>query len=73
MGMKPEHLGRSEYSWNEEVGGGRRRLRRGRIRIRRRIRNVSTTLRTVAQRLRCCARNRKVAGSIPDGVIGFFH
>jgi len=21
MGMKPEHLGRSEYSWNEEVGG----------------------------------------------------
>ena len=23
--------------------------------------------------LRCCARNRKVAGSIPDGVIGIFH
>jgi hypothetical protein len=26
----------------------------------------------VAQWLRCCATNRKVAGSIPDGVIGFF-
>ena len=26
----------------------------------------------VAQRLRCCATNRKVAGSIPAGVIGFF-
>ena len=26
----------------------------------------------VAQWLRCCAANRKVAGSIPDGVIGFF-
>ena len=23
--------------------------------------------------LRCCATNRKVAGSIPDGVIGIFH
>ena len=28
---------------------------------------------TVAQWLRCCATNRKVAGSIPDGVIGIFH
>ena len=27
---------------------------------------------TVAQWLRCCATNRKVAGSIPSGVIGFF-
>ena len=27
----------------------------------------------VAQRLRRCATNRKVAGSIPDGVIGIFH
>jgi hypothetical protein len=27
---------------------------------------------TVAQWLRFCATNRKVAGSIPDGVIGFF-
>jgi len=27
----------------------------------------------VVQRLRCCATNRKVAGSIPDGVIGNFH
>ena len=27
----------------------------------------------VAQWLRCCATNRKVAGSIPDGVIGVFH
>jgi hypothetical protein len=27
----------------------------------------------VAQWLRYCATNRKVAGSIPDGVIGFFH
>ena len=28
---------------------------------------------TVAQWLRCYATNRKVAGSIPDGVIGIFH
>ena len=27
----------------------------------------------VAQWLRCCAPNRKVAGSIPAGVIGIFH
>ena len=27
----------------------------------------------VAQWLRCCATNRKVAGSIPNGVIGIFH
>ena len=26
----------------------------------------------VAQWLKCCATNRKVAGSIPDDVIGFF-
>jgi len=26
----------------------------------------------VAQRLRCCATNRKVAGSIPAGINGFF-
>jgi len=28
---------------------------------------------TVAQWLRCCTTNRKVAGSIPAGVIGIFH
>ena len=27
----------------------------------------------VAQCLRCCATNRKVAGSIPDGVVEIFH
>jgi hypothetical protein len=27
----------------------------------------------VAQWLRYCARNRRVAGLIPDGVIGIFH
>ena len=27
----------------------------------------------VAQWLRCCATNRKVAGSIPASVIGIFH
>jgi len=27
----------------------------------------------VAQSLRCCTTNRKVAGSIPDGVIGIFY
>ena len=27
----------------------------------------------VAQWLRCCATNWKVAGSIPDGIIGIFH
>ena len=30
-------------------------------------------LAAVAQWLRRCATNRKVAGSIPDGVIGIFH
>jgi hypothetical protein len=29
--------------------------------------------RAVAQWLRCCATIRKVAGSIPDGVIGILH
>ena len=28
---------------------------------------------TVAQWLRCCATSRKVAGSIPAGVIGILH
>ena len=28
---------------------------------------------SVAQWLRCCATNRKVAGSIPNGVIGIFY
>ena len=28
---------------------------------------------SVAQWLRCCATNRKVAGSIPNGVIGILH
>jgi len=27
----------------------------------------------VAQWLRCCATKQKVAGSIPEGVIGIFH
>ena len=27
----------------------------------------------VSRWLRCCATNRKVAGSIPGGVIGIFH
>ena len=27
----------------------------------------------VAQWLRCCATNREIPGSIPDGVIGIFH
>ena len=31
------------------------------------------TTTAVAQWLRCCATNRKVAGSIPAGVIGIFH
>ena len=38
------------------------------------IKVVLTYMRTaVAQWLRCCATNRKVAGSIPDGVTGIFH
>ena len=28
---------------------------------------------TIAQWLKCCATNRRVAGSIPAGVIGIFH
>jgi len=38
------------------------------------IRNTYTTFRVtaVAQWLRCCATNRKVAGSIPASVSGFF-
>ena len=34
------------------------------------LQNICGT--AVAQWLRCCATNRKVAGSIPAGVIGFF-
>ena len=30
-------------------------------------------MKILTQWLRCCATNRKVAGSIPDGVIGIFH
>jgi len=33
---------------------------------------VTTKKSAVAQWLRCCATNRKVAGSIPAGVIEFF-
>jgi len=33
---------------------------------------LSTVVAAVAQWLRCCATNRKVAGSIPAGVSGFF-
>ena len=33
---------------------------------------LSSVETAVAQRLRCCATNRKVAGSIPAGVSGFF-
>jgi len=32
--------------------------------------NIETEGTAVAQ---CCATNRKVGGSIPDGVIGIFH
>ena len=35
--------------------------------------NVNRLLLAVAQWLRCCATNRKVAGSIPDGAVGIFH
>jgi hypothetical protein len=34
--------------------------------------NSATIVITVAQWLRFCATNRKIAGSIPDGVNGFF-
>jgi hypothetical protein len=34
------------------------------------INNLGTA---VAQWLRCCATNRKIAGLIPDGVLGIFH
>jgi len=34
---------------------------------------IQIILTAIAQWLRCCATNRKVAGSIPDGVIGIFH
>ena len=36
-------------------------------------RNITRKGTAVAQWLRCCATNRKVAGSVPDGVIGIFH
>ena len=35
------------------------------------VRRVMGT--AVVQWLRCCSANRKVAGSIPNGVIGIFH
>ena len=37
------------------------------------IQHLVSSETAVAQWLRCCATNRKVAGSIPDGVIGIFH
>ena len=37
------------------------------------ILNCKNTGTAVAQWLRCCATNRKVAGSFPAGVIGIFH
>jgi hypothetical protein len=37
------------------------------------ILTVHIHLNAVAQWLRYCATNWKVAGSIPDGVIGIFH
>ena len=38
------------------------------------VKNSMVLLKSVvAQWLRCCATNRKVTGSIPDGVIGIFH
>ena len=45
------------------------------INLHRSLRNVPVIFvgTAVAQWLRCCATNRKVAGSIPDGVIGIFH
>jgi len=36
------------------------------------IEYIQNTGAAVAQWLRCCATNRKVADSIPDGVIGIF-
>jgi hypothetical protein len=45
-----------------------------RIRTFRELRELHKDMGTaVAQWLRYCATNRKVAGSIPDGVIGIFH
>ena len=41
----------------------------GRLNI---LKNVIICTRTVAQWLRCCATNRKVVGSIPASVSGFF-
>jgi len=35
--------------------------------------DIEEEVTAVAQWLRCCATNRKVAGSIPDGVIRIFH
>jgi len=40
--------------------------------IKRNIRPLSVGT-AVAQWLRCCATNRRVAGSIPASVIGIFH
>jgi len=37
------------------------------------VQHLKTLGTAVAQWLRCCATNRKVAGSIPNGVIGIFH
>jgi hypothetical protein len=37
------------------------------------VQHLKTLGTAVAQWLRCCATNRKVAGSIPNRVIGIFH
>ena len=36
------------------------------------VQHLKTLGTAVAQWLRCCVTNRKVAGSIPNGVIGIF-
>jgi len=58
-------------------GGGVFCVKKNYISVPRKHRNVYSYLilagTAVAQWLRCCTTNRKVAGSIPDGVTGIFH
>jgi hypothetical protein len=61
----------TEFRWEDE----RKRYFLEELSVDERIMNVQEVDEgtAVAQRLRYCATNRKVAGSIPDGVVGFFH
>ena len=64
-GQSPQHT--MFPLWKQNKGG------QGEFSFRFKLTYLLNPTTAVAQWLRCCATNRKVDGSIPDGVIGIFH